>query len=67
MEKIIKYFDSTKNLGIADEIIFKLCKTYLTIPYFTQYCNKFDSDIRDKEGLIFQNESKVRWDCFIKK
>jgi GR25 family glycosyltransferase involved in LPS biosynthesis len=67
MKKVIEFFDKTKNLGIADEIIFKICNTYLTIPYFTQYCNRFKSDIRENDGLIFQNESKIRWDNYIKK
>lgn len=64
MEKILNYFLKTKNISIADEYIYKLTNTYLTIPYFTQYYNEFRSDIRD--DLTFQNKSKEMWDNVIK-
>jgi len=43
-----------------------LTKTYITIPYFTQYSNLFKSDIRDDNSLLFQNQSKELWDKTIK-
>lgn len=64
MMKIINNFLKTKNISIADEYIYKLTNTYLTIPYFTQYSNVFKSDIR--ENLSYQDKSKEIWDLFVK-
>ena len=63
MEKILNYFSKTRNLKVADEYIYELSNTYLTIPYFTQYDNLFKSDIRD--DLDFQNKSKALWDLHV--
>jgi glycosyl transferase family 25 len=66
MDKILNYFSKTKNLKVADEYVYQLTKTYITMPYFTQYANIFKSDIRDDTSLQFQNESKELWDTIIK-
>lgn len=66
MMKVLDFIDTKKTLGIADELLFRICETYFTIPYFTQYSNLFKSDIRNDSGLLFQNESKERWDNHIK-
>lgn len=66
MEKILNNFSQTKKLKVADEYVYELTNTYLTIPYFTQYANLFKSDIRDDTGLLFQNKSKELWDNAIK-
>lgn len=66
MEKILNYFSQTKNLKVADEYIYELTNTYLTMPYFTQYANLFKSDIRNDTSLLFQNKSKELWDNAIK-
>ena len=65
MEKILNYFSKTRNLKVADEYIYELTNTYLTIPYFTQYSNCFKSSIRD--NLISQDKSKELWDSYVKK
>lgn len=66
MEKILNYFSQTKKLKVADEYVYEVTNTYLTIPYFTQYANLFKSDIRDDISLLFQNKSKELWDNVIK-
>lgn len=66
MTKILNHFIKTKNLKVADEYIYELTKTYISMPYFTQYANEFKSDIRDDNSLVFQNESKELWDAIIK-
>lgn len=65
MSKILNYYAKTKKLKVADEYIYELTKTYITIPYFTQYSNLFSSDIRN--DLNFQNKSKELWDETCKK
>jgi len=64
MEKILNYFSKTKNLKVADEYIYEVTNTYLTVPYFTQHANIFKSDIRD--NLDFQDKSKGLWDSCVK-
>jgi glycosyl transferase family 25 len=65
MEKILNYFSKTRNLKVADEYIYELTNTYLTIPYFTQHSNYFNSCIRD--NLDFQDKSKELWDLYVQK
>lgn len=66
MNKIVDYFNKTKNIDRADDYVYKLCKTYITIPYFSQECTIFKSDVRLDDNLEFQINSKKIWDDYIK-